>query len=121
MTRMAKKLRRKRGLRNLNRKIQITRDSAGVPHVSASNFLDALYGLGYVHARDRLTQILFSRAVAIGRAAGMLFGIYVGLPFMRRIQKPNRPPDPSSHPPEPHERASRASPETTLGTFEGVE
>ena len=69
MTRMAKKLRRKRGLRNLNRKIQIARDSAGVPHVSASNFLDALYGLGYVHARDRLTQILFSRAVALGRAA----------------------------------------------------
>ena len=69
MVGMAKKRRRKRGLRNLNRKIQVARDKAGVPNISAGNFLDALYGLGYVHARDRLTQILFSRAVAIGRAA----------------------------------------------------
>ncbi|MCA9216754.1 MAG: penicillin acylase family protein, partial [Planctomycetales bacterium] len=66
---MAKKRGRKRGLRNLNRKVQIGRDKAGVPHITAGSFLDALYGLGYVHARDRLTQILFSRAVALGQAA----------------------------------------------------
>ena len=69
MSRMARKRPRRRGLRNLNRKVQIARDKTGIPHVSATSFLDALYGLGYVHARDRLTQILFSRAVAIGRAA----------------------------------------------------
>lgn len=66
---MVKKKQRKRGLRNLNRPLQIARDKAGVPHVTANHWLDALYGLGYVHARDRLTQILFSRAVALGRAA----------------------------------------------------
>ncbi|MCZ6664357.1 MAG: penicillin acylase family protein, partial [Gammaproteobacteria bacterium] len=48
---------------------EATRDDAGVPHVRANSWLDALYGLGYLHAMDRGTQLLFSRAVASGRAA----------------------------------------------------
>ena len=62
------KRRQQQKLRNLHRDIQIRRDDAGVPHIQATSFLDGLYGLGYVHARDRLTQILFSRAVASGLA-----------------------------------------------------
>ena len=61
-----------RSLRNLNRDIQIQRDVAGVPHITAKNLEDALYGLGYVHSRDRLTQILFSRTVASGTAAARI-------------------------------------------------
>ncbi|MEM6655649.1 MAG: penicillin acylase family protein [Planctomycetota bacterium] len=45
-----------------------TRDDAGVPHVEAASWHEALYALGYLHAVDRPTQICFSRAVASGRA-----------------------------------------------------
>lgn len=50
-------------------KFTAARDDAGIPHVTAENWHDALYALGYLHALDRPTQILFSRAVAIGQAA----------------------------------------------------
>ncbi|GAA4432871.1 penicillin acylase family protein [Bremerella cremea] len=53
----------------LTRDITIQRDDAGVPHINAKSRDDALYGLGYMHATDRLTQILFARAVASGQAA----------------------------------------------------
>lgn len=48
------------------------RDDAGVPHVSATNWREALYGLGYLHALDRPTQIFFSRVVASGEAAARI-------------------------------------------------
>src|SRR5690554_3082465 len=57
------------GLSRVAREISIQRDTAGVPHICAQSLDDALYGLGYMHATDRLTQILFARAVASGRAA----------------------------------------------------
>ncbi len=56
-------------LRNAQRNITAARDGAGVPHVDAASKLDALYGLGYVHALDRPTQLLFARSIASGRAA----------------------------------------------------
>ncbi|MBW3599551.1 MAG: penicillin acylase family protein [Planctomycetes bacterium] len=46
-----------------------TRDEHGVPHIKAERWLDALYGLGYMHAVDRGTQLLFSRSVGAGKAA----------------------------------------------------
>jgi penicillin amidase len=48
------------------------RDQAGTPHVEAASWLDAIYALGYLHATDRPTQMLFSRAVAYGEAAGQI-------------------------------------------------
>lgn len=56
-------------LKYQEREVLIERDVNGVPHVEAECWLDALFGLGYQHARDRVTQILFSRAVASGRGA----------------------------------------------------
>ncbi|MBI1248426.1 hypothetical protein GC197_11390 [bacterium] len=53
----------------LTRDISIERDQAGIPHITAKTCEDALYGLGYMHATDRQTQILFARAVAAGQAA----------------------------------------------------
>jgi len=53
----------------LPRGIFIEREPSGVPKITASNIEDALFGLGYMHATDRLTQILFARAVASGTAA----------------------------------------------------
>jgi penicillin amidase len=52
-----------------NRMIRIRRDDSGVPHIEATVWPDALYGLGYMHARDRATQVLFSLAVASGCGA----------------------------------------------------
>lgn len=49
-----------------------TRDDAGVPHVEAESWTDALYALGYLHALDRPTQIFFSRVVALGEAAARI-------------------------------------------------
>ncbi len=51
------------------RRFDAARDENGVPHVRANTWLDALFGLGYLHATDRPTQLLFSRSVASGRAA----------------------------------------------------
>ena len=52
-----------------SRDFNVTRDETGVPHVHAETWLDAVYGLGYMHGTDRPTQLLFARAVASGQAA----------------------------------------------------
>jgi penicillin amidase len=48
------------------------RDEHGVPHIAAESWHDALYGLGFMHAMDRPTQMLFSRAVANGRTTELI-------------------------------------------------
>ena len=50
------------------------RDDSGVPHLKAASWLDALYALGYMHAVDRGTQLLFARAMASGSAAETISG-----------------------------------------------
>jgi penicillin amidase len=47
--------------------IDIVRDADAIPHVFASTKLDALFGLGYVHAQDRLWQMEFQRRIGFGR------------------------------------------------------
>ena len=56
-------------LAHTRRHIEVFRDTAGVPHVRGKSWLDAIYGLGYMHGTDRPTQMHFGRAVALGRAA----------------------------------------------------
>lgn len=56
-------------LKDASRRILVQRDQNGVPHISGDRWLDVLYGLGFLHALDRGTQILFSRVVARGTAA----------------------------------------------------
>lgn len=51
------------------RPVTIARDANGVACVRGATFLDALYGLGYMHGLDRGTQLLFGRSVAGGSAA----------------------------------------------------
>jgi len=51
----------------LSSSIDIVRDADSIPHVFASNARDALFGLGYVHAQDRLWQMEFQRRVGHGR------------------------------------------------------
>lgn len=49
--------------------LRITRDEHGVPHIVAQSLEDAYFGLGFVHAQDRLWQMEFQRRVAAGRLA----------------------------------------------------
>lgn len=59
-------------IKNARRKFSAARDDNGVPHITAGDWPSALYGLGYLHALDRPTQMLFSRAVARGRSAELI-------------------------------------------------
>jgi len=54
------------------RQFTAVRDDHGVPHVEAASWPEALYALGYLHALDRPTQMLFSRTMAEGRAAELI-------------------------------------------------
>src|SRR5262245_38613051 len=54
------------------RPFTVARDDAGVPHIVAASWLEALYGLGYLHAMDRSTQMLFARVMASGRSAELI-------------------------------------------------
>src|SRR5437667_2420274 len=51
----------------LSAPVEIVRDRDAVPHIFASSKADALFGLGYVHAQDRLWQMEFERRVGHGR------------------------------------------------------
>ena len=52
--------------------VQVLRDRHAVPHILASSFDDAAFGLGYVHAQDRLWQMELSRRFIQGRLSEML-------------------------------------------------
>ncbi|KPV48589.1 penicillin amidase, partial [Kouleothrix aurantiaca] len=47
--------------------VEIVRDSDAVPHIRAQSETDALFGLGYVHAQDRLWQMEFQRRIGNAR------------------------------------------------------
>ncbi|HNP72172.1 MAG TPA: penicillin acylase family protein [Kouleothrix sp.] len=51
----------------LSAPVEIIRDTDAVPHIRAANEADALFGLGYAHAQDRLWQMEFQRRVGNGR------------------------------------------------------
>jgi penicillin amidase len=53
--------------------VEILRDEWGVPHIFASSASDACFGLGFVHAQDRLFQMELNRRTATGRLSE-LFG-----------------------------------------------
>ena len=59
-------------LRHARRSLSTARDEHGVPHITAPTWRDALYGLGYMHGVDRPTQMLFARAIALGRSAELI-------------------------------------------------
>lgn len=56
----------------LERNVEIVRDGAGVPHVSASTTHDMFFTQGFVTAQDRLFQMDLNRRVARGRLAEVL-------------------------------------------------
>ncbi len=54
------------------RRFQVERDENGVPHIRSDSWRTCLYALGYVHAIDRPTQILFAREIARGTASARI-------------------------------------------------
>ena len=57
------------GLRIPSRDVQIARETSGTPRIRAQTLLDGYYGLGFMHATDRLFQIFATRALGKGRLA----------------------------------------------------
>ena len=53
----------------LEHPVEISRDARGTPHVEAEADTDAFFGLGFVHAQDRLAQMVWLARSARGRAA----------------------------------------------------
>lgn len=56
----------------LEEPVEIVRDKWGVPHIFARSEEDAVFGLGYCHAQDRLFQMELSRRGSQGRLAELL-------------------------------------------------
>jgi len=54
--------------------IEIVRDADAIPHIFAKTKNDALFGLGYAHAQDRLWQMEFQRRIGHGRLSE-IFGL----------------------------------------------
>ncbi|MBF9042123.1 penicillin acylase family protein [Rhodobacterales bacterium HKCCE4037] len=54
-------------LPGLDGEVEIVRNTAAVPHIFALTDHDVMYGLGFVHAQDRLWQMLMLRRTAQGR------------------------------------------------------
>jgi penicillin amidase len=52
--------------------VDIVRDAYGIPHISARSEADAWFGLGFVHAQDRLFQMEITRRVGEGRLSELL-------------------------------------------------
>jgi penicillin amidase len=56
-------------VRGLTAELQISRDARGFPHIEARSAADSFFGWGFVHAQDRLAQMLTMRMSARGRSA----------------------------------------------------
>ncbi|MGY4829496.1 penicillin acylase family protein [Sphaerotilaceae bacterium SBD11-9] len=54
-------------LQGLKAELRIERDADGIPTIKAASREDALFGLGYVHAQDRLWQLETHKRIASGR------------------------------------------------------
>jgi penicillin amidase len=47
--------------------ISIYRDKYAIPHIKGDDYTDVMYGLGYVHAQDRLWSMHMKRRLSAGR------------------------------------------------------
>ncbi|MFP3527588.1 penicillin acylase family protein, partial [Pantoea sp. SIMBA_072] len=56
-------------LKGLAQNVSIRRNAMGAPLIESSSFHDALFSLGYVHAGDRIEQMVAMRLLAQGRLA----------------------------------------------------
>jgi len=59
-------------VRGLRGPVSIATDARGVPAIRAQSIDDAMFGIGWAHARDRLWQMEFERRAGAGRLAEIL-------------------------------------------------
>ncbi|HEX8592836.1 MAG TPA: penicillin acylase family protein [Pseudomonas sp.] len=59
-------------IKGLAQNVSIRRTPQGMPLIESSTFHDALFTLGYVHANDRITQMIGMRLLAQGRLSEMV-------------------------------------------------
>ncbi len=62
----------RREVSGLDADVRILRDARGIPTIRAESEGDAFFGLGYVHAQDRLWQMDMMRRLALGRLSEIL-------------------------------------------------
>ena len=62
----------RRAVSGLRASLRIETDARGMPTIRAGSCDDALFGLGFVHARDRLWQMELQRRIGSGRLAEAL-------------------------------------------------
>lgn len=89
----------------LSAPVEIVRDAHAIPHILAETRADALFGLGYVHAQDRLWQMEFQRRIGHGRLSE-IFGA-AALPqdrFLRTVGFGRAARSAWAHLPEPAQR-----------------
>lgn len=67
-----------------SRKIEFAIDSYGIPSIRSEHINDVMFGLGFMHARDRLFHLDLIRHAALGRTAE-LFGDR-GLSYDRKLR-----------------------------------
>jgi acyl-homoserine-lactone acylase len=58
-------------VKGLAQSVMVRRNALGMPLIETNSFHDALFTLGYVHASDRLSQMVGMRLMAEGRLAEM--------------------------------------------------
>ncbi|PMQ07925.1 Acyl-homoserine lactone acylase QuiP [Pseudomonas sp. AD21] len=58
-------------LKGLAQNVSVRRNAMGMPLIESNSFHDALFTLGYVHASDRINQMVALRLLAQGRLAEM--------------------------------------------------
>ena len=73
------------------REIEIVRDRYAVPHVLAATDHDAFFGLGFVHAQDRLWQMTLARRTAQGRLSEIFGAETVAIDTADARARPLRP------------------------------
>lgn len=59
-------------LAGLEKPVTIIRDKNGIPHIYAESERDAYFALGFVHAQDRLFQMIMQRRIGQGRLAELI-------------------------------------------------
>jgi penicillin G amidase len=59
-------------IRGVKGEIKIRRLVNGYPHIQANEELDLYYGLGYMHASDRMVQMWLMKIIGMGRASELL-------------------------------------------------
>ena len=71
-------------IRGLQQPVKISRDSHGVPSISASSSADGFFALGYLHAQDRLWQMEGMRRLGAGRLSEIVGQGAVDIDIMMR-------------------------------------